>query len=162
MDNLTAQIQHYNRLSSKRIGVGGLIFDQAGKLLILKPGYAKDWTIPGGSVENVESPLTAMIRETREEISLDLKPVRIVCLDYIHAEIRRQHFESVQIIFEIGQITSEQINNIKIDHQEIIDYQFLSPTNAYRLLDKRLSSRVKGAMTRFTDFKYLENGRIVI
>jgi 8-oxo-dGTP diphosphatase len=29
---------------------GALIFDAAGRLLILKPTYKKGWTIPGGQI----------------------------------------------------------------------------------------------------------------
>jgi hypothetical protein len=31
--------------------VGTLIFDPAGRLLVLKPNYKKGWTIPGGQIE---------------------------------------------------------------------------------------------------------------
>ena len=43
---------------------GALIFDEAGRLLILKPNYKKGWTIPGGQIEpHGESPWQACRRE---------------------------------------------------------------------------------------------------
>jgi hypothetical protein len=47
---------------------GALIFDEDGRLLILKPSYKKGWTIPGGQIEAAgESPWAACRREAREE-----------------------------------------------------------------------------------------------
>jgi hypothetical protein len=33
------------------VSAGALIFDQAGRLLILRPTYKSGWTIPGGVME---------------------------------------------------------------------------------------------------------------
>ena len=44
-------------LSMKRIGSGALMFDRAGRLLIVKPSYNPGWEIPGLIVKAEESPL---------------------------------------------------------------------------------------------------------
>src|SRR5258708_23595711 len=47
---------------------GALIFDRAGRLLILKPTYKSGWTIPGGVMEaDGETPRGACRREVRQE-----------------------------------------------------------------------------------------------
>ena len=53
-----------------------LFFDPAGRLLIVKPTYKPGWSMVGGIVDDQESPLAAMIRETKEEIGLGLTPDR--------------------------------------------------------------------------------------
>lgn len=57
------------------VGVGAVIIKE-GKIALIKRGNepAKDkWTIPGGLVELAESPKMAVIRETKEETTLDVK-----------------------------------------------------------------------------------------
>jgi hypothetical protein len=45
---------------------GALIFDDRGRLLVLKPSYKKHWTIPGGQIEpDGESPWDTCWREAR-------------------------------------------------------------------------------------------------
>ena len=49
------------------VSAGALIFDRAGRLLILKPTYKTGWTIPGGVMEaDGETPWEACRREVRE------------------------------------------------------------------------------------------------
>jgi 8-oxo-dGTP pyrophosphatase MutT (NUDIX family) len=53
---------------------GAMIFDRAGRLLILKPSYDRKRTISGGQVENDgESPWEACPRETFEERGLPVE-----------------------------------------------------------------------------------------
>ena len=55
------------------VSAGALIFDRAGRLLILKPTYKSGWTIPGGVMEaDGESPWEACRREVREETGIDV------------------------------------------------------------------------------------------
>lgn len=56
------------------VGVGAVIIKE-GKIALIKrgnePGRGK-WTIPGGLVELAESPEDAVVRETHEEVGLDV------------------------------------------------------------------------------------------
>ncbi len=62
---------------------GALIFDRAGRLLILKPTYKSGWTIPGGVMEaDGETPWDACRREVREECGLDVRTGRLACVDF--------------------------------------------------------------------------------
>ena len=62
------------------VGVGALIL-RDGKLLLSRrgaePGRGK-WSIPGGLVELGEKVQDAMVRETREEVGLDVEPVELM------------------------------------------------------------------------------------
>jgi len=62
------------------VGVGALILDD-GKLLLIRrgaqPGQGK-WSIPGGLVELGENVQDAMIRETKEEVGLDVEAVKLM------------------------------------------------------------------------------------
>lgn len=62
------------------VGVGALIL-QGGKLLLVRrgaqPGKGK-WSIPGGLVELGENVQDAMVRETKEEVGLDVEAVKLM------------------------------------------------------------------------------------
>ena len=62
---------------------GALIFDRAGRLLILKPTYKSGWTIPGGVMEaDGESPWEACRREVREETGIEVARGRLAAVDF--------------------------------------------------------------------------------
>ena len=62
---------------------GALLFDERGRLLVLKPTYKRRWTIPGGQLEaDGETPWQACRRETREECGIEIERGRLVCVDF--------------------------------------------------------------------------------
>ena len=68
---------------------GALIFDGAGRLLVLKPTYKSGWTVPGGQMEdNGETPWEACRREVREESGLVIDRGRLVCVDFLRPRPR--------------------------------------------------------------------------
>jgi len=96
---------YYQKLPKKRMGVGALIFNEKDELLIVKPSYKDRWSIPGGVVEENESPRNACIREVMEEVSIELKHVRFLCIDYTRANSDKD--ESLQFIFYGGKLDAE-------------------------------------------------------
>src|SRR5271166_1724851 len=65
------------------VSAGALIFDQTGRLLILKPTYKTGWTIPGGVMEaDGETPWEACRREVREECGIEVRRSRLACMDF--------------------------------------------------------------------------------
>ena len=60
--------------------VGAIIFDPAGRLLLIKRGHdpgAGLWSLPGGRVEPGESDEQAVVREVAEETGLSVRPGRL-------------------------------------------------------------------------------------
>src|SRR5689334_5378720 len=49
------------------LGVRGLAFDAAGRVLLIRHTYAKGWHLPGGGVERGENARDAVVREMAEE-----------------------------------------------------------------------------------------------
>jgi ADP-ribose pyrophosphatase YjhB (NUDIX family) len=61
------------------LAVGAVVFDREGRVLLVQRGTppgASSWTLPGGRVEPGEHLADAVVREVREETSIEC---RVVC-----------------------------------------------------------------------------------
>jgi len=138
---------------------GAMIFDGAGRLLILKPTYKEGWTIPGGQVEEGgESPWEACRRETFEECGLWVGRSRLACVDFLHASPDRAG--GVRFLFDCGVLSDEHLGEIKIDGGEIEEFRLLPLKDARALLSGPLRRRVKASAEQ-RRCVYLEDGRRV-
>lgn len=134
---------YYKQLPRKRMGAGVLIFNEEEELLIVRISYKTYWSIPGGVVENDESPKQACIREVKEEIGLDLKEVKFVCIDHTKADKSKNKDESLQFIFSGGKLRDEEIKQIKLDGEEILEHKFIPIEQAQELLGGTTRSLVR-------------------
>jgi 8-oxo-dGTP diphosphatase len=138
---------------------GALIFDPAGRLLLLKPTYKKRWSLPGGQIEATgESPWDACRRETREECSLEIVGGRLVCVDFLRPRPNRPG--GMRFLFDCGTFPGEALAAIKLQQAEISAHRFEDPSNAAGLLSGPVGRRV-GAVIGATGCVYLEDGRPV-
>lgn len=139
--------------------VGALIFDPAGRLLVLKPNYKKGWTIPGGQIDcNGESPWEACQRETREECGLEVASGRLVCVDFRKPKPNRPG--GVRFLFDCGAFIERQLNSIRLQPEEIDDHRFVQLAEAMALLRAPIRRRVAAAVEA-KQCVYLEDGRPV-
>jgi 8-oxo-dGTP diphosphatase len=138
---------------------GALIFDQAGRLLILNPVYKSGWTIPGGVMEaDGETPWAACRREVREECGLDVQRGRLACVDF--RPPRPGKPGGLRFLFDCGALPGRSLAGLVLQPEEISEYRLLPPGEALDLLRKPIRRRVRAAL-RGTGTRYLENGRPV-
>jgi len=57
-----------------KLGADAAIFDDEGRILLLKRSEGGRWCLPGGAVEVTETPREAVVREAREETGLVVEP----------------------------------------------------------------------------------------
>ena len=56
----------------------GLVFDDAGRVLLARHANAGLWLAPGGAIDPDESPVDAVVREVFEETGLHVEPVNLL------------------------------------------------------------------------------------
>lgn len=59
-------------LPTSQVAAGMVFTDTNDRVLLVKPTYNEVWHLPGGVVENGESPADAAVREVREELGLEV------------------------------------------------------------------------------------------
>lgn len=87
-------------LPMKYMSAAALVFSEPGELLLVKPTYKDGWEIPGGIVEQDESPKQARLREIKEEFGLDVTLGPLLVIDYLPREDRPS--DSLQLVFWVG------------------------------------------------------------
>ena len=136
---------------------GAMIFDPAGRLLILKPTYKKGWTVPGGQVdEGGESPWETCRRETLEECGIEVEQGRLVCVDFRRPRPGRPG--GVRFLFDCGFVDEGAIAAIRLQREEISEHRFAELAEALELLSGPLRRRVSQAVSG-PGLHYLEEGR---
>jgi 8-oxo-dGTP pyrophosphatase MutT (NUDIX family) len=99
-----------------------------GELLLVRNSYVGYYTLPGGYIQSGESSRQAAIRELAEEIGLRALPSELeLALDTTHDwEGKHDHVE----IFTLD-VTARP--KIQVDHREVIEASWYSPTRALEL-----------------------------
>lgn len=141
------------------MGAGALILNDKNEIFIVKPSYKDQWSIAGGVVNDNESPRDACIREVKEEIDIDLKNVKFLCVDYTSSNGEKG--ESLQFIFFGGRLNQNEIENIKLDGKEIIEYRFMKVDDALSLLSGKLKMRLSKCLDviKNNNAIYIEDGK---
>ena len=144
------------------VSAGALIFDRAGRLLILKPTYKSGWTIPGGVMEaDGETPWDACRREVAEECGLHIgagHPARLACMDFRRPRPGRPG--GIRYLFDCDAFSDASLAGIVVQPEEIAEYRVADLRTALTMLRKPIRLRVRAA-TRGHALCYLEDGRPV-
>lgn len=141
------------------VSCGAMLFDSAGRLLILKPTYKSGWTLPGGAMEaDGETPWEGCQREVLEETGLSVTTGSLAAVDCRPAKARTKL--SLRYLFDCGTLSEAEIASIRLQAEEISDFQFADHETAMSLLRKAVRRRVERAWGS-EHCVYLENGREV-
>jgi 8-oxo-dGTP pyrophosphatase MutT (NUDIX family) len=163
------KLRHLNRyrgrnfwrllFGSKLITAGTLIFDEGGRLLLMKHRWRGAWEYPMGAAEDFESPLETARRETHEEVGLSPKNYVLVGVDFFH---HRAPNGNVSFTFA-ATVSSAEITNLKLDSFEATECRWVSPDEAVALISDRLKSRLNTMLAAYRSGRpvYLESGKVV-
>lgn len=137
------------------MGAGAVVRDGGGRVLVVKPTYKAVWELPGGAVEQDESPAAACERELREELGLDLTVGAMLCVDYNSGS--DDYIESLMFLFDAGILDEGAVAAIRIDATELAEWRFVTVAEAVELLDPRVGRRLIAALSEGEPSVYLED-----
>ncbi|WP_405157081.1 NUDIX domain-containing protein [Paenibacillus sp. FSL K6-0108] len=81
-----------------RIGVGAVILNERNEVLLVWRNRQPEqytWSIPGGKVDPYESVETAVIREIKEEVDLDIAIDKLLCTAETIQPEQQEHWISI-------------------------------------------------------------------
>jgi 8-oxo-dGTP pyrophosphatase MutT (NUDIX family) len=143
------------RFATPRVAAGAL-FVNGDRVLLVRKTYGNRWDIPGGYVDQGESPAAACRREIREELGLDRTPVRLLVNDWAP---NGAEGDKLLYVFSCEPIGSDeariQLDSDELDHWEWVPVTQLSDYLVPRLL-RRLTCAYEAGIAGAT--LYLEHG----
>lgn len=134
--------EYHRNLPRKWMSAAALIFNDEGNILIVKPTYKPGWELPGGGIDEEESPLDALKRELREELGLHINPGSLLCVEYVPNFDNRG--DRIQFVFDGGVLSRDAA--IKLPQDELSAWKFASLKESLTLLGHRLHKRVPAAV----------------
>lgn len=133
-------------LPSKVIGSGVLLRDGNGHVLLVEPTYKDTWEIPGGVVEDGESPREAAVRECSEELGLDLTLGLPACIHF--NPLVSQPRDGLMFVFDAGR-TELATDDFELPPDELKSTRFVEPADLHRythdVMVRRLNAAIDGA-----------------
>jgi 8-oxo-dGTP pyrophosphatase MutT (NUDIX family) len=103
-----------------------LIWDEDGRLLLVKQSDPDIWSTPGGTIEPQETPADAALREAWEETGLQGRLTRVVGAfggpEYVTQYRNGDLVSYVQIVFD----AVSESGALRIDEDEILELRYFS------------------------------------
>jgi 8-oxo-dGTP pyrophosphatase MutT (NUDIX family) len=142
-----------------RAASGALIRNRDGHLLMVEPTYKPTWDLPGGMVEDSETPREACQREVNEELGIDLPPGRLLVIDWVPPQCVWS--DEILFIFDGGILSDTTSFALQADELAGVKFVSLAEASAHvrPSMARRLARAVDAASTGTT--AYLEFGRAV-
>ena len=155
-------LNFYNNIPRKRMSAGLLILDENSRLLLVHPTYRDDtWNLPGGIVEEDESPKAAGEREAKEEIGMDIRAGKMLAADYYHNSLGKG--DAIHFVFDGGTISEAQLKkSVVLQKGELDNWGLFALDEALKLLKPNLQKRYGLAFQARLSGQmfYLENSKI--
>ncbi len=117
------------------VGVGAVIFNKQGEFLLLKRGKASKneiglWGFPGGAVEFGETIAETIKREVKEELLINIKPLKLLTPINHIIKKEKQHWIAVPYIC---QLTSGKLKITEPDKCEDVGWFSIEEASRFKL-----------------------------
>ncbi|MEV7777848.1 NUDIX hydrolase [Kitasatospora sp. NPDC088351] len=144
-------------VAQPRTAAGVLFFDEADRVLLVKPTYKPGWEIPGGYLHPGETPSEGAAREVKEELGITPPIGHLLIADWAPHPTEG---DKLLFVFDGGVLPADELERITVDQVEIGEYAFHPSDQLDELLIPRLARRVHAAWAAWTHSEtvYLEHG----
>ncbi|HEY0811764.1 MAG TPA: NUDIX hydrolase [Pseudonocardia sp.] len=140
--------------------VGVLLMDDDGHVLIVEPLHDARWEVPGGPVDQGETPQQACSRQIREQLGLELPLGRLLVVEWA----KQVAEERVVFVFDGGTLTDDLFDAVELPPQELESWACMPPEELFVMLAPEVTRRVDAALDARAAGQtwYLENGARVV
>ncbi|MDR3081174.1 MAG: NUDIX hydrolase [Streptomyces sp.] len=133
------------------VGMSVLITDQRGRVLIQRVDYRTTCLLPGGAVDENESPAQGAARELREELGVTTTVDRGLAVDWVSADSINAPAEmrfpgEILHVYDGGTWNEEQIAAIRLPGREITSVEFVEPARLPDLMSPGDARRALSAL----------------
>ncbi|MFJ2215020.1 NUDIX domain-containing protein [Streptomyces sp. NPDC101062] len=141
------------------MAAGALFFNEAGHVLLVEPNYKNYRDVPGGYVEQGESPLQACVREVQEELGIVPPIGQLLAMDWAPSD---KEGDKILYLFDGGVLSQNALNRIEFQDGEIQAIAFHSVSEISTLTIPRLARRIEQAVKarQQGETVYLEHGSV--
>ena len=148
-------------LNRKRTAAGVLFRDPRGRVLLVETSYKREWEIPGGAVEEHETPWSTAAREVREELGIDRSMGRLLAIDYIPENGVMP--EGLAFVFDGGTLTEQDVQQFELTDPEILSVGMYDLADISAKVKPTLAARIMAALNAFGrgDLALCEDGHRV-
>ncbi|MEW1612448.1 MULTISPECIES: NUDIX hydrolase [unclassified Streptomyces] len=149
--------EHEAKMAHPRMAAGALFFDDADRVLLVEPSYKDYRDIPGGYVENGESPLQACVREVHEELGIRPAIGRLLVVDWAP---NPGEGDKVLYLFDGGRLNADESKRVVLQADELRGYAFHAAGELPELTIPRLARRIAAGIEARGNgvTAYLEHG----
>ncbi|MFJ3960848.1 NUDIX domain-containing protein [Streptomyces sp. NPDC090036] len=150
--------EHEAKMARPRMAAGALFFDEADRVLLVEPSYKEYRDIPGGYVEQGESPRQACVREVQEELGIKPHIGRLLVIDWAP---NPGEGDKVLYLFDGGRLDADHCQQIALQADELRGYDFHRAEEVPELTIPRLARRIAASIQARTSglTAYLEHGQ---
>lgn len=113
-------------------------------MLLVEPTYKDSWEVPGGAVEQEESPTAACRREVLEELGLDRPVGRVLAVDWVPS--RPELPEGLMLVYDGGVLSETDIAAIRLQADELASYAFVEAERVPELTSTLLARRIAACL----------------
>jgi 8-oxo-dGTP diphosphatase len=132
----------YASLPTVHVSACALLTDSEDRVLLVKPNYRPYWAVPGGIINEGESPHECAAREIAEELGLVIRPMALLVLDFAPPQGDRTR-PMMNFIFDGGTVSDPA--QIRLQRDELDAARFWTWDDAEAQMPQATAARIPAA-----------------